>query len=163
MSAAEQALRLRPMTPEEFPIFVAATTAEYAHDIEEHGGQTHAAALRKADDDMAAVLPQGRETPGHHFFVIEANGTSVGRLWLAERALGGRQVMYVYEISIEEEFRGRGYGRGAMLLAEDQARAHGIRRLELNVFGGNEVARGLYRSLGYAETSAQMAKDLDPA
>ncbi|MGZ6256298.1 MAG: N-acetyltransferase family protein [Candidatus Limnocylindria bacterium] len=163
MSAADQALRLRPMTPEEFPTFVAATTAEYAHDIEEHGGQTHAAALQKADDDMAAVLAQGRETPGHHVFVVEASGIPVGRLWLAQRALGGRQVMYIYEISIEAEFRGHGYGRGAMLLAEDEARAHGIRRLELNVFGGNEVARRLYRSLGYIETSVHMAKDLDPA
>jgi hypothetical protein len=28
------------------------------------------------------------------------------------------------------------------------------------VFGSNDVARGLYRSLGYVETSTQMAKDL---
>jgi hypothetical protein len=31
------------------------------------------------------------------------------------------------------------------------------------VFGGNEVARRLYHSVGYVETSVQMAKDLDPA
>jgi ribosomal protein S18 acetylase RimI-like enzyme len=47
-----------------------------------------------------------------------------------------------------------------MLLAEDEARRRGLTRIELNVFGGNEVARNLYRSLGYVETSAQMAKDL---
>jgi ribosomal protein S18 acetylase RimI-like enzyme len=48
-----------------------------------------------------------------------------------------------------------------MLLAEEEARVRGLNRIELNVFGGNDVARGLYRSLGYVETSAQMAKDLD--
>jgi ribosomal protein S18 acetylase RimI-like enzyme len=47
-----------------------------------------------------------------------------------------------------------------MELAEQQASARGIGRVELNVFGGNEVARNLYRSLGYVETSVQMAKDL---
>jgi ribosomal protein S18 acetylase RimI-like enzyme len=47
-----------------------------------------------------------------------------------------------------------------MRLAEDEARSRGIGRIELNVFGGNEVARNLYRSLGYTETSLQMAKDL---
>jgi predicted GNAT family acetyltransferase len=30
----------------------------------------------------------------------------------------------------------------------------------LNVFGGNEVARNLYRSLGYEELAALMRKDL---
>jgi ribosomal protein S18 acetylase RimI-like enzyme len=47
-----------------------------------------------------------------------------------------------------------------MLLAEDEARARGLGRVELNVFGGNEVARDLYRSLGYRESAVQMAKDL---
>jgi ribosomal protein S18 acetylase RimI-like enzyme len=47
-----------------------------------------------------------------------------------------------------------------MQLAEVEARSHGLPRIALNVFGGNEVARNLYRSLGYAETSVQMAKDL---
>jgi len=140
---------------------MAATKAEYAHDIEVHGGQSHAAAQRKADDDMAAVLPLGRETTGHAILVVEADGGPVGRLWLAERTLGGRQVMYIYDVAIDPEHRGRGYGRAAMRLAESEARARGLERIELNVFGGNDVARGLYRSLGYMETSVQMGKNLD--
>ena len=63
-------------------------------------------------------------------------------------------------MEIGEEHRGRGYGRAAMLLAEEEARRRGLNRIELNVFGGNTIARNLYRSLGYVETSAQMAKDL---
>lgn len=148
------------MTADEFPPFVAATKAEYAHDIEVHGGHTHDAALQKAEEDMATVLPNGLETAGHHIFVVEADGVAVGRLWLAERPLGGRQVLYIYDLSVDAEHRGHGYGRAAMRLAEDEARARGIGRLELNVFGGNDVARNLYRSLGYVETSVQMAKDL---
>jgi ribosomal protein S18 acetylase RimI-like enzyme len=48
-----------------------------------------------------------------------------------------------------------------MLLAEEEARRRGLMRMALNVFGGNDVARNLYRSLGYVETSVQMAKNLD--
>lgn len=151
------------MTTEEFPAFAAATKAGYAHDMEVHGGQTHAAALQKAEGEMAAVLPQGLQTTGHAIFIVEADGVGVGRLWLAERALGGRRVLYIYDISIDPELQGHGHGRGAMRLAEDEARARGIGRVELNVFGGTEVARRLYRSLGYVETSVQMAKVLDPA
>lgn len=139
---------------------MAASKAGYASDIEVHGGQTHEAAREKAEADFPAVLPQGLDTPGHAIFVVEADGAVVGRLWLAERELGGRRVLYVYDLSIDPGHQGRGYGRATMRLAEEEARARGIGRIELNVFGGNEVARGLYRSLRYAETSVQMGKDL---
>lgn len=160
MTPSEPTLRLRPMTPAEFPAFVAASKAGYAHDIEVHGGQTHEAAQQKAEADFPAVLPLGLETPGHFIFVVEASGELVGRLWLAERQMGGRRTLFIYDISIDPEQQGRGYGRAAMRLAEDEARTLGIDRIELNVFGGNDVARGLYRSMGYVETSAQMRKDL---
>ena len=61
---------------------------------------------------------------------------------------------------IDEEFRGRGYGREAMLLAEQLARREGALTLGLNVFGHNQVARTLYSSLGYEETAVQMRKAL---
>ena len=136
-----------------------ASKAGYAHDIEVHGGQTHEAALAKAEADFPAVLPLGLETPGH--------ASSWSRLrvsgWppLAGRAgLGRRRVLFIYDMTIDPEHQGRGYGRAAMGPTEEEARGRGIGRIELNVFGGNDVARGLYRSLGYVETSAQMAKDL---
>lgn len=156
----EPSIRLRPISAAEFPAFVAASKAGYAEGIEVHGGQTHQAAQQKADADFPAVLPLGLETPGHHIFIVEGDGAAVGRLWLAERDLGGRRILYVYDVSIDAEHRGHGYGRAAMRLAEAEARALRIDRIELNVFGGNDVARGLYRSLGYVETSAQMGKDL---
>jgi ribosomal protein S18 acetylase RimI-like enzyme len=158
---AEPAVRLRPLTAAEYPAFLAASKAGYAEGIEIHGGQTHEAAVQKAEADFPAVLPQGLDTPGHFIFTVEADGVAVGRLWLAERQMAGRRVMYVYDVSIHPELQGHGYGRAAMRLAEDEARARGIGRIELNVFGGNDVARGLYRSMGYVETSAQMAKVLE--
>jgi ribosomal protein S18 acetylase RimI-like enzyme len=45
-----------------------------------------------------------------------------------------------------------------MVFAEDEARRRGIDRVALNVFGRNEVARGLYRSLGYEENAVSMSK-----
>ncbi|MCU1494550.1 MAG: sortase-like acyltransferase [Acidimicrobiaceae bacterium] len=48
-----------------------------------------------------------------------------------------------------------------MLLAENLARANGATSIGLNVFAHNRVARDLYSSLGYRETSVQMRKELD--
>jgi ribosomal protein S18 acetylase RimI-like enzyme len=47
-----------------------------------------------------------------------------------------------------------------MLALEEEARARGLERVSLNVFGGNAVARGLYASLGYRETAVWMRKDI---
>ena len=61
---------------------------------------------------------------------------------------------------IDPDLRGRGLGRRAMELVEREVRARGLERVELNVFGGNAVARSLYRSLGYAERAVIMSKEL---
>jgi RimJ/RimL family protein N-acetyltransferase len=48
-----------------------------------------------------------------------------------------------------------------MLAFEQTAAADGHHVVELNVFGGNARARGLYRSLGFVETAVHMQKRLD--
>jgi ribosomal protein S18 acetylase RimI-like enzyme len=163
MTDTTASVRLRPMRPDEWPAFTRHSIESYALGIETQGGQTAEFARRKSEEDHAAVLPDGLDTPGHTLWIVEADNQRVGLLWLAQRDSGGRRVIFIYDVEIDEAYRGKGYGRAAMALAEEQARAQGFGRIELNVFGGNEVARKLYRSLGYVETSVQMAKDLDPA
>ena len=47
-----------------------------------------------------------------------------------------------------------------MLLVEQEARRRGFVEIRLNVFGGNETARSLYRSLQYVEFAIGMRKRL---
>ena len=88
-----------------------------------------------------------------------AGDVAVGWLWLGVPGPDPDPLMaWVFEIEIEAPFRGRGYGRAAMERAEDEARAHGMTSLGLNVHGQNMVARSLYESLGYEVTAMQMKK-----
>lgn len=153
-------LRLRPLRADEYEAWYRAVTDEYAEDITIHGDTPPDAARTKAEADMAHILADGLATPGHSVFVLEHDGQAVGRLWLAEREMDGRKALYVYDVHVAEGWRGRGYGRAGMTLAEKVARDRGIDRVELNVFGGNTVARSLYRSMGYIERAVLMAKDL---
>src|SRR5439155_19062400 len=106
-------------------------------------------------------LPEGLSSPGVSVYGIEdAAGRPVGRLMLGERDANGRRVMFVYDVVVDDAFRGRGFGRAAMRFAEEEARRRGLGRIELNVFGRNEVARSLYRSLGYEEFAVGMGKDV---
>ena len=47
-----------------------------------------------------------------------------------------------------------------MELLEEEVAALGLGRIELNVFGHNDVARGLYEDMGYVEMSRQLFKEL---
>jgi ribosomal protein S18 acetylase RimI-like enzyme len=160
MSATPARTRLRPMRPDEFGDFLEYSNENYARELATHEGVAAEFARQKAEADHAAVVPQGLDTPRQWIFVVEADGERVGVLWLGERDHGGEKQCHIYLIEIDEGHRGRGFGRAAMKLAEAEARSRGLGRIALNVFGGNEVARNLYRSLGYVETSVQMAKEL---
>jgi ribosomal protein S18 acetylase RimI-like enzyme len=145
---------LRPLREDEYGAWDAEHRREYARGLVEHAGLSPEEAEAKVARDIPAVLPQGLATANVRVWVVEAEGRRVGTIFLGVR---GRYA-WLYDITIDEGERGRGYGRGAMLALEAEARALGYDRLTLNVWGGNEVARGLYRSLGYAEDSVHMRK-----
>lgn len=152
-------LRLEPMSEADVRAFVPAQTEEYARGIEEHGGWSRADALAKAERDMAQLFPGGRAQAGNHLFhlVEQQGGGRVGALWYREDTRG----VWLYQILVEPSRRGQGLGREAMALLEEEARRLGAARIELNVFGGNEAARALYRSLGYREDAVVMSKPLE--
>lgn len=133
---------------------------DYARAMVDDGGFPPAGAAEKAAADIDRLFPDGSLPSEQLVFVLEADGDAVGELWLAEREDLGLRILFVYDIHVDEAHRGRGYGKAAMLLAEDEARRRQIDRVALNVFGRNTVARRLYRSLGYAESAVAMSKSL---
>jgi RimJ/RimL family protein N-acetyltransferase len=146
---------LRELRADELPAWLEAARSFYVRDLECHAALSKQQAEEKADRDYGALFPDGKPTSGQHLFTIEdSRGEPIGRLFFAERSTG----IWLYEIEIEESLRGRGLGREAMLAFEERARELGADSVTLNVFGGNEVARALYRSLGYVEESVHMGK-----
>ena len=102
------------------------------------------------------MLADGAATKDTWIWAVEADGRRVGSVFVGIRDGG----LWLYDITIDEAERGKGYGRGAMTALEDEVRRLGHDTIGLNVWGGNEVARGLYRSLGWAEESVHMRKSL---
>ena len=160
----EATVSVRPIRADEFGPWLRAAQAGYEKSMRVHGGISAETARRKAAADVAALFPDGKPSDEQHVFVIEAEGERVGELWVAERdgPHEGR-LLWVYAVEVDDRHRGRGYGRAAMVFAEAEAERRGLAGIALNVFGGNEVARGLYRSLGYAEVGVYMQKPLGGA
>jgi ribosomal protein S18 acetylase RimI-like enzyme len=149
-------LALRSLDGWEVDQLLPAIQRGYAADIHASGGLPEEAARLKAAEDVPRVV----EDAANELYAIEEDGERVGHLWLGEREQHGRRFLWIWDVFVDERHRGRGLGRQAMLLAEAEARRRGLRRVELNVFAANEVARGLYRSLGYDEVSVWMGKDV---
>ena len=62
----------------------------------------------------------------------------------------GREVLYVYEIHLTPQLRGKGLGRKLMEVAEEFGRNIGLEKVMLTVFRSNTAAVGMYAKLGYS-------------
>ena len=152
----------RPLPPERMPAWIQRSADEYARDLVALG-RSAADAQRVAEAGMAESFPDGRPRPGHAVLdVLDETGAPVGYLWIGPADGDDPGAWWVWDVLVDEDRRGQGHGRAAMLLAEDYARSHGARSLGLSVFGFNVAARRLYESLGYATTTVKMSKPLGP-
>ncbi|MFP3990117.1 GNAT family N-acetyltransferase [Streptomyces sp. E11-3] len=145
----------RPMSEAEYGPWLAHAKEHYAREWIARG-VAEREAYAKSETDHATNLPDGIRTAGVRMRVLEHQGTAVGTLWLALRDDGA----YVFDVEVAEEYRGRGYGRSLLRLAEREALAAGARRIGLNVFTNNTPAMRLYASLGYQPTAYHLSKPL---
>jgi ribosomal protein S18 acetylase RimI-like enzyme len=156
-------VRLRPLRDEEVQEFIDELRREYVRGLIEDASMTREQAEEKAANDHASLFPGGSPQPDHHMYVLEGEaGEPVGHLfWAKRQAPGGAATRaFLYQIYIDEAFRGRGLGRQALELLETEVRDDGLPGIDLNVWGGNDPARSLYRSLGYEELAVFMSKEL---
>ena len=157
--ADRMTVSLRPMLGPEIPEFLAASQADYIAD-RVASGEDPAVAKRIAEEQLAALFPDGQPTPGQHLYRVEEDGEQVGSLWIGQVSAEQPATWWVWDIAIDEGDRGRGLGKATMLLAEREARSQSAAELGLNVFGRNTVARHLYEKLGYTTVAVRMSKKL---
>jgi ribosomal protein S18 acetylase RimI-like enzyme len=112
---------------------------------------TRRGAAARAAKAIRELLPHGLETPGHHCWTIRDRATEapVGWLWCAESDASGQRELYIFDVEIVAEFRGRGYGRATLRALETWARRRRIAFIRLRVHAHNTVARALYEKAGY--------------
>ena len=153
---------LRPVTAEEYDARRGPAIEAYAQELADAAhGPVDATIRAKAEGSFAPTLTEASAAQGTHIMrILDDSGAAVGWLWLARNPLAP-DMGFVYDIEVDEAHQGRGLGRAAMSAAEDVLRADGCERLGLNVFGANERAIALYRSLGYQVDSMFMSKPLE--
>jgi GNAT superfamily N-acetyltransferase len=154
------AVSLRRLTDEELSDFIEGDVERY---VEERvtSGERPDVARRIAREQSEALFPGGTPRQDQLLFrILDHDGIAVGTLWIGPPTAGEPGSFWVWDVQIDENHRGKGYGRETMALAEVEARNRGATELGLNVFGHNQIARHLYESMGYTATAIRMKKDL---
>ena len=135
-------IRLRPVTPEDYAALGALRAdVELQHTLLANpppGG----------DPDVPGWVAR-READGRLWAIADAETNAcLGFVQLSD--IHRKNALGWLGIALAPQARGRGLGRAAMALLEDEARAMGLRKLLLQVRTDNPVAIALYARAGYA-------------
>ena len=156
------------MNEDEFLAFGERSRRDYAIELVASDALAPEAAAERTAEEFARLLPDGLASPGMHLWTALIGGTAgdddaeqpVGHGWLELRHTPSGVSAWVFDVHLDEDRRGQGFGRQMMEALHDAARGLGATTIGLNVFGHNTAAVGLYDSLGYRVTSQQMSRDL---
>lgn len=153
-------LRLRPMSEEEYVVWRARSEREYAVEIATSRDLDADAATAQSAGEFAALLPDGLASLDMHLWTAVVDDAPVGIGWFELRQRASGVSAWIFDISLDEERRGQGLGRGLLEALHGAARELGATSMTLNVFGDNATAIRLYESSGYAVTAQQMRREL---
>ena len=147
------------MTESEYQRLREAIFEDYARDIANVSSLSIEEGRKAAARQFDALLPDGIASKGHYFWrIVSDKGDAVGDLWVLVESEKTRA--FIYFIGIDEQYRGHGYSKAAMLALETTVKPLGASHIYLNVFGDNTVAVRLYESLGYKPTAINMRKEI---
>lgn len=154
-------MKLVLMTESEFNFWAPRSRSSYAQDKMKANSLTKPEADKIALDDFNRLLPDGLQSKDNFLCAVK-NGDekNVGFAWYCIRGAEDNRRAFICDILIEEQNRGKGFGRKAMLLIEEEVKKQGLSRIGLHVFGFNKTAINLYQSLGYLTTDLVMEKSL---
>jgi len=156
--------QLVPMSPEEFRQFVDRNPLEYAASQVRLGIWEEDEAVQLARAEVAEWLPQGLDTPDHHFCVIrdEESQERVGDLWYCLRPRGRRRQLFVCWVGIDAPHRRKGHATSVLLEMHAVARRLGAYLVGLGVDADNVAALSLYTKLGFVPKNIFLTKPVAP-
>lgn len=154
-------IRFEPMSEEDFTAFLRKSIPEYAYDQTRAGNWTPHEAMAKARAEFQQMLPNGPQTPNQHLRVMrDDKDRKVGMVWYFVDTRGERPKAFLIDFFFFSEDRHKGYEKDAFAVLEDELRAQGVRRVELQVFSHKTDEVTLYQSNGFSQVSIFFAKDL---
>ena len=81
------------------------------------------------------------KSKNQYLYTIENdNNENIGIIWFSSDSNHGDNELFLCDIEINKEFRGKGYGRESMDLLESKVKEFNIHTISLHVFLHNKIA-----------------------
>ena len=156
-------MQMIEMNQDDFSVFKARSIRNLATQRSEDFGENQDTALGEAQKIFDQHLPTGLQTANHYFYHIKNDQLQTcGYLWFGERDQDGKRKIFIYDILVEENFRGNGFGKWMLQWLEQETLKLNLQEISLHVLAYNHVARGLYESMGFEMTNIYMSKKISP-
>jgi ribosomal protein S18 acetylase RimI-like enzyme len=147
---------LKTMQQEALDRFLEREIRQYAADHVRNGNWPEEGSLERSRKEFEKLLPNGVHSQDQYLWSIMDGDNEIGVLWVQVK--NGRA--FIYDFVIDEEFRGKGYGKQALAAMDERLMAMQVESVGLHVFGDNLTAQELYRKTGYVVTGIHMHKKL---
>jgi len=148
-------VRLETIQQKDFEGFLEREIRAYAEDHVRNGNWPTEGALERSRKEFEELLPDGIHSKDQYLYSI-IDDDKIGVLWVQVKD----QKAFVYDFVIDEAFRGKGYGKQALIAMDEKLKAMDVESVGLHVFGDNITAQELYKKMGYQITGIHMKKEL---
>jgi ribosomal protein S18 acetylase RimI-like enzyme len=150
-------VKLAPLPQGDFERFLERGVREYAEDHVRNGNWPAEGALERSRKEFEHYLPDGIHTQDQYLWsLLDEEGKKIGILWVQIKD----QKAFIFDFVIDEEFRGRGLGKQALLAMDEKLKSMNVESVALHVFGDNITAQELYKKMGFQIVGLNMKKDL---
>ena len=143
----------------EFQKFYDRSLIEHAKQHSEDTGDLIDDSLIKAKLVIDNHFPDGLFSKDQHLYHLKNESqAAVGYLWFGIRHQHNKKKVFIYDILVEESFRGLGYSKIMLNWLESETKRRLIDEISLHVLGYNHTAKALYDSFGFEVTNLYMSK-----
>ena len=145
-------LELKPMNQDQYNNYITYSKNNYAQEIIKSRGIGIEEATQITNKEFDALLSDGLISKNQYLYTIENdNNENIGIIWFSSDSNHGDNELFLCDIEINKEFRGKGYGRESMDLLESKVKEFNMHTISLHVFLHNKIACSLYNKIGYKE------------
>jgi diamine N-acetyltransferase len=116
--------------------------------------------------EMLYFFQRAMENPNSIFLLIEDNRQVLGYVWAevndnpANQFSDGLRSLYIHQISLIKAARNKGYGSKLMEEIYSFARRNQVKRIELDYWVENKIAKSFYKKHGFTKAREFVYKDI---
>lgn len=138
------------MTDDEFRIFSKWSVRSYAKHLVKSGAEKcYIKALISSKSEFRDVFPDGANTSDNYLYVVKnEHNEKIGVIGY-QKSPFEENAAFVIENVIKEEYRGKGYGKRALISLQEDAKQKGFFKMVLNAFKYNTISYNMYKKCGF--------------